>query len=757
MMKRYSQILASLLALILFSPLSVRSQEEEEGIEQKRERVDATVFKTEALAAQYSDSIVAFWDEIREAENPLEVFRTYKLGNIESPKWTLNRRLPEKIFEFIHKAPSTGVEFLKSYQLQIMVNQFIEEGYALDQADFRHSGFELNPNGVAISEVTFQLNVSGPTHTLYRRSFRGVARVVWNREANEDGIHFPESISFEEFKLYRRTGKLGFIEREWFDGSETGSRYSYFVIEDYDLNGLPDVLFPRGNQVYLNVGDFNFDPRPLVKANPPSVIDSALLVDLDLDGEREYIICVRGIGIVVFEPHKKTGKFDLKPKTIWKPKTLFGGISMTVGDANGDGSPDLFVGQNIEPYIRGILPTSFYDTNDSLASFLLINQGGLRFRDSIEKSGVSEKMRRRNRASTIVDLNGDGLQDLLLTSNFSGIDVFSGSNSELFVDKALEWLPNGALLGSNQIVADFNRDGILDIFSGGRASFVGRRMSEMGSHREGFEESEAKRATTAKGSQLWLGNDAGEYTLYEDSELLSLAGSVWGSSELDFNNDGNPDMYLTNGYISKTTASDYDETFWRHDVYDSEEETKIDAAKYFITNGPANLIKDELVSWFPYEKNVLLANFGEEGLVDIAYLMGVSSEADGRATVAEDFNMDGKTDLLTVEIDSLEGEMKLKILENDLLQVGNWVGVQLKPAKKRSVIGAQVRVTGKDYVAVKANVFGGSRNAQTSSFLRFGIGDLEALSAIEITWADGEKTVIQAPEINRYHPIAPEA
>ena len=69
-----------------------------------------------------------------------------------------------------------------------MVNDFEQQGYELDQFDFRHSGFELQGNGIAISEIEFELNVSGPTHTLYRRSFRGIARIQWDPEADEGGF-----------------------------------------------------------------------------------------------------------------------------------------------------------------------------------------------------------------------------------------------------------------------------------------------------------------------------------------------------------------------------------------------------------------------------------------------------------------------------------------------------------------------------------------------------------------------------------------
>jgi len=89
---------------------SLYAQDDETRIDLKRKALDETVWVNEVRAERYGDTIAKFWDEIRDAENPLDVFRTFSLGAIEAPQWTLNRRLPEKIFEFIHRAPSSGIK-----------------------------------------------------------------------------------------------------------------------------------------------------------------------------------------------------------------------------------------------------------------------------------------------------------------------------------------------------------------------------------------------------------------------------------------------------------------------------------------------------------------------------------------------------------------------------------------------------------------------------------------------------------------------
>ena len=126
---------------------------------------------------------------------------------------------------------------------------------------------------------------------------------------------------------------------------------------------------------------------------------------------------------------------------------------------------------------------------------------------------------------------------------------------------------------------------------------------------------------------------------------------------------------------------------------------------------------------------------------------------DGKAGVSEDFNMDGRPDLIVLDSDLVEDQLQVRILENDLVGVGNWIGVQLRPAPDHSVIGATTRVFGKNYESARVNARGQIRNSQTSSFMRFGIGDLDSIDRIEITWSDGRVTELVNPAINRYNPV----
>ena len=77
--------------------------------------------------------------------------------------------------------------------------------------------------------------------------------------------------------------------------------------------------------VYRNYGNFEFDPKPLLESPPAlSVIDSALLVDLDLDGNREYVIAFEASEFSSLNSIGKRGLTTGSLKQFGNPKPFSG-------------------------------------------------------------------------------------------------------------------------------------------------------------------------------------------------------------------------------------------------------------------------------------------------------------------------------------------------------------------------------------------------------------------------------------------------
>ena len=149
------------------------------------------------------------------------------------------------------------------------------------------------------------------------------------------------------------------------------------------------------------------------------------------------------------------------------------------------------------------------------------------------------------------------------------------------------------------------------------------------------------------------------------------------------------------------------------------------------------------------EKNVFYYNpeDNRERFVEVAHLLGIDFDDDGRTVVPFDFDGDGDLDLATGSLQNI------KILQNNLAP-NNFLRLQLQSETGvRQAIGTEVTVYagGKvqwDYVKATAGF-----QAQPPLALHFGLGDTKRVDKVQIEWPDGEKTVVNDIQANQSYLI----
>ena len=168
------------------------------------------------------------------------------------------------------------------------------------------------------------------------------------------------------------------------------------------------------------------------------------------------------------------------------------------------------------------------------------------------------------------------------------------------------------------------------------------------------------------------------------------------------------------------------------------------------------------ISWNGYEHKVLWMNDGGGPFTNVAYLFGVAFEYDGRAVVTEDLDADGNVDLLGVEYKAGGGtgdnnDYRLHVYQNRLAESGNWIGVRLRDVGNGfSTVGARVTLESSTGLHVGRIVTGDSYSAQHAATVHFGLGELTAVEAITVQWANGAQRRIERPVINQYITVTPE-
>ncbi|MCH6257084.1 CRTAC1 family protein [Puniceicoccaceae bacterium K14] len=712
------------------------------------------VYKTEIEARRYERSIISFWDSLRESESGFSILEDFPFNKIELPAFSTPEKLPNRILESAHRRTGKSPNFISFEAALGAIENFAQKGYKVEFSEWFLIDHIADDSGNAQSIVRFEIHVDGPEHTLFKRVFNGELEIVWQAEVSEKGIYLPDTIAYKTLTMRKRSSVQSFEKSVLIEGENRESGYGLVLVDDVDNDGDSDILFPRSNKLMVNNGDFDFRVEPFYEVFVENFLQASAFADIDLDGTRENIVADSKGGLFVYYRNSKTGKYDKKPKRLFKAKKEFRVESIAVGDLNGDMLPDIFLAQSRLSHLNGYFPDPYFNANNGRPSYLLINKGDGRFEEEAAKTAIKERRNRNVFSSSIFDLNADGRMDLLTASQYAGLDAYlSNSSSDLEIADSVFDEPR--LSAGGHVLNDFNGDGHLDLFVSGRTSNSLDRLLNLGLSREGEDEYNKMREIMASGNRLYFGDGTGRFAMTGASEGIASSGWSWGCAGMDFNNDGFDDLMVANGNISRATVANYDSEFWTYDIYDGMTSDRRVLDVVFDFFGPKVKIFQEGMSWNGFEANRMFLNVKGEEFIDISYFMGVADSGDGRALISEDFNLDGRVDFLVVSLDQVDRTQKVSLYENKVASRNNWIGIRLKESKGKSIMGTRVRVESELGVFEKVYTLGNVYSGTDSSQMHFGIGRSNSVKKIDIVWPDGATETLEAPEIGKYHVLQP--
>jgi len=466
----------------------------------------------------------------------------------------------------------------------------------------------------------------------------------------------------------------------------TGSGACVF---DYDGDGKLDVYFPQGrwekavsdnrgrdlidqleNALYRGKGGFRFeDVTDRAGVGGRGFAFGCSAADYDEDGDADLVVLTykgpelyRNEGNGTFtEVTEKAGLAD----TRWS-------LNAAWLDYDRDGDLDLFVANYLE-YDEGKF-RSFYAaagypgplSYNGVSCALYRNNGDGTFADVTKAAGVSNP---GGRAMSVVaaDLDNDGWMDVYVANDSMENYYYENRRDGTFVDRALEL---GVALGQNgqgvssmgPAVRDLDGDGNLDLLIPDMD--YGSLLSKQG----GFYSDLIGRSGLAV--------ICGQYT-------------GWGAVLFDYDNDGDPDVFIANGNA--------------HHEYP--------------------------------EDAVLARNDGKGVFVDVARGSGAFFDTKwvSRGATWADFDDDGNLDLLVVDTSGPP-----HLLRNGGGTGHHWLKVDARvKGGRRTAIGARVTVTAggrtqfQDVIGVNGYLSQGDTRAH------FGLGPAEKADLVQVRWPDG--------------------
>lgn len=275
-----------------------------------------------------------------------------------------------------------------------------------------------------------------------------VIRVTASADLNNDGqfeflVSGKRSGEIIQYLIHNEEGNSILVENP-FAGASNGD----FLFEDFDKDGLLDVLITKGSDIsgpaniYLNKGGFRFELTQEF-LDEENEIRLGYLVDFDNDGQKEIL----SWGGVIFKNEDLKSASFIIDQILNSEINKFSYTNFTHFDLNNDGYEDVV-------YFQA-------RTNGDHELFLNDKNGGFK-RESFfnEDTNVSSIIP--------VDINSDGLNELSVLEEINGefrIVFYSYSENGFTINSNMTINVMGS--SYNLIYVDFDQDGDIDVFQAG--------------------------------------------------------------------------------------------------------------------------------------------------------------------------------------------------------------------------------------------------------------------------------------------------
>src|SRR5438093_659710 len=354
------------------------------------------------------------------------------------------------------------------------------------------------------------------------------------------------------------------------------------------------------------------------------------------------------------------------------------------------------------------------------ANFLFHNNRDGSFTDVTEKTGLIRSG--WGQGCCVGDYDNDGYDDLVVTY-WGAIVLYhnNGDGTVTGVTQKAGLVQNGPAPRWNTgcCFVDYDRDGHLDLFVANYVNFDPRVAPQPGENQycRYYGLSVGCGPQGMSGGTNILYRNRGDGTFEDVSERSGVsvprgstaptsvsnqwvpAGSYGlGVCAADFDNDGWPDIFMSNGHVFPT----------------------VDTKRLHVT--------------FKQGKTVY-KNLGNGSFTDVTSSAGpgVTQPHSSRGTAFGDFDNDGDVDVAVLNMNEAPS-----LLRNDCSSRNNWLKVKCIGTKSnRSAVGARVRVVTGRHSQINEVMSGSSYMSQNDFRLHFGLGRAKQADLVEVQWPLG--------------------
>ena len=565
------------------------------------------------------------------------------------------------------------------------------------------------------------------------------------------------------------------LKRVYYSGFACGG----VAIGDVDLDGKLDFFAangPRDNALYLQTGDMVFTDvakKQQLTGGEEAWGVGVSVIDIDNDGDLDIYVVNYDypnqlfINQLVGENGKKStqGLNFIESAEQWGLAAVDGGIEGAFCDYDCDGDLDMYL-LTLQVYRPGGRPEGplplVKDANgeldipdewkrwyrkdrgaDGKVTFnergrpdrLYRNDGG-KFVEVTEQAGISTGPRWGN-SVTWWDYNHDGWPDIYVANDFADPDyLYRNNGNGTFTEVAPPTLRHTTWFSMGAVQSDLNNDGWVDLMVADMMPSTHymqkTSMASMGDRLDNLLMVPGARQLMRNALHLNTGTDY----MMEASYLAGVAQTewTWAIRSADFDNDGDSDLFFTNGIPRQFNDSD--------------------AAPIFSNEMLVGKNKWDYYEILPErrEQNMAFSNHGDLEFKDVSKTWGLDHVGMSYGASMGDLNGDGRIDLIVA---NLEDPLSIYLNRGG---GGNRVVVKLQGRESnRQGIGATVSIDTENGKKQVRQLFpSGGFLAGDEAQVHFGLGESKMITQMKVEWPSGRVQNFRDLAVNRRYVITEE-
>lgn len=506
---------------------------------------------------------------------------------------------------------------------------------------------------------------------------------------------------------------------------------------DIDQDGLIDLYF-TGNQVpnklYRNKGNFQFEDitESAGVSGDGGWSTGVTMADVNGDGLLDIYVCQVGNygpieGKNKLYLNQSKGKFQESAAAYGLDFRGFSTHSVFF-DYDRDGDLDLYLlNHNVkspEVFAKAENRLKIDPSGDKLYKNLAV-EGKTGFEDVTETSGIYSSILGFGLGVAVEDFNGDGWLDLYVSNDFTENDyLYLNQQNGKFREALDELIPSSSRYSMGNDAADLNGDGLPEIFT----TDMLPEDPEIWMKSVGEDKAEVYQVKKQFGYQdQYVRNhlqvNQGNGNFAEVALFSGIYASDWSWSPLifDMDNDGLPDIHVSNGIVKRPNDLDF-----------------IQYSQEADASTPLAELRKKQIDLLPSLKipNFAWKNLGNLHFENQATVLGLGQETYSNGSVYADLDNDGDLDLVLNNLDqeSFVYQNRSERLGNSFLKISlNQEGFNQQGT------GAQVQVfAGNNSWTQRISTSRGFQSGPAAELV-FGLGKVASIDSIWVTWPEGDR------------------